>query len=162
MQSISPGLTFIIVIFGLGISLNFCVFCFVFLMVSSILSDLKSSRQAFQNFSFADHFVSDFPGTQCTLWMFSERGSRQYQTSPAHTSWAGLPDTGLEQMRQAVQLLKAFMNASLILASEAFEMGQGRTSTFYPTAPLYTIQEVTHYFLLSYIFKSSLLMIPPK
>ena len=34
------------------------------------------------------------------------------------------------------------MNASLILVSEAFEMGQGRTFTSYPTATLYTTQEV--------------------
>lgn len=54
------------------------------------------------------------------------------------------------------------MNASLILASEAFEMGQGRAFTFYPTATLYTLQEVTHCFLLSYILSLVYLMTPPK
>lgn len=49
------------------------------------------------------------------------------------------------------------MNGSLILASEAFEMGQGRTFTFYPRVALYATREITAYSLLSYIFKLRLL-----
>ena len=67
-------------IFGLRKSiLNFLVSCFMFLMFSSILSDLKSSRRVFQNMSCVAYCISVFPGTQCTLGCSrgGDQGNRQ-------------------------------------------------------------------------------------
>lgn len=52
--------------------LNVHVSCFTFLMFSSILSDLKSSRRVFLNTSCVDYCVSVFPGTQLLLDVLGE------------------------------------------------------------------------------------------
>ena len=72
-------------IFGLRKTiLNFHVSCFMFLMFSSILSDLKSSRRVFQDMSCVDYCISVFPGTQRTLGCSRGGDQGNRQVLPTH------------------------------------------------------------------------------